>query len=143
MAAELKREREQCPALQRRIAEAKARLEQQKRSKEEAAKERRTKAKKVKKAKKATEQKPAAQTLRGVTQKPTGQWQAQIHHVGKSRYLGCFQSKEAAALGYEVARELLKEGKEVNGIRVLGKKKLSAGQTDDLLTVCQSVSPSR
>ena len=76
-------------------------------------------------------------TLRGVTQRPSGKWQAQLYYAGKSRYLGVFIRKEAAAMGYEVARELLKEGKEVNGIRVLGKKKLSAGQTDDLLTVAR------
>ena len=67
----------------------------------------------------------------------SGKWQAQLYYAGKSRYLGVFIRKEAAAMGYEVARELLKEGKEVNGIRVLGKKKLSAGQTDDLLTVAR------
>ena len=33
--------------------------------------------------------------------------QAQVYYAGKSRYLGIFQSKEQASLGYEIARAAL------------------------------------
>lgn len=52
----------------------------------------------------------AAAILRGVTQRPSGKWQAQLYFAGKSRYIGVFDSREKAALAYEIAREKLKEG---------------------------------
>jgi len=50
----------------------------------------------------------AAAILRGVTMRPSGKWQAQLYYAGKSRYIGVFDSREKAALAYEIAREKLK-----------------------------------
>jgi acetylglutamate kinase len=52
----------------------------------------------------------AAAILRGVTMRPSGKWQAQLYFAGKSRYIGVFDSREKAALAYEIAREKLKTG---------------------------------
>ncbi|GAX29432.1 hypothetical protein FisN_16Hh127 [Fistulifera solaris] len=58
----------------------------------------------------------AAAILRGVTMRPSGKWQAQLYFAGKSRYIGVFDSREKAALAYEIAREKLKHGpQEPNG----------------------------
>lgn len=46
---------------------------------------------------------------RGVTMRPSGKWQAQMYFAGQSRYIGVFDSREKAVLGYEVAREKLKK----------------------------------
>lgn len=54
------------------------------------------------------DKKLAAATLRGVTMRPSGKWQAQLYYAGKSRYIGVFDSKEKASLAYELAREVLK-----------------------------------
>ena len=48
--------------------------------------------------------------LRGVTMRPSGKWQAQLYFAGKSRYIGVFDSREKAALAYEIARDKLKSG---------------------------------
>jgi len=45
---------------------------------------------------------------RGVTMRPSGKWQAQFYFAGKSRYIGVFDSREKAALAYEIVRERLK-----------------------------------
>ena len=50
----------------------------------------------------------AAAILRGVTMRPSGKWQAQLYFAGKSRYIGVFDTREKAALAYEIAREKLK-----------------------------------
>jgi hypothetical protein len=50
----------------------------------------------------------AAAIMRGVTMRPSGKWQAQLYYAGKSRYIGVFDSREKAALAYEIARERLK-----------------------------------
>lgn len=52
----------------------------------------------------------AAAILRGVTMRPSGKWQAQLYFAGKSRYIGVFDTREKAALAYEIAREKLKNG---------------------------------
>lgn len=77
--------------------------------------------------------------LRGVTMRPSGKWvssylllkyctifresiaqlnsiffvlqQAQLYYAGKSRYIGVFDTREKAALAYEIAREKLKSNK--------------------------------
>jgi Helicase associated domain./AP2 domain. len=49
--------------------------------------------------------------LRGVTMRPSGKWQAQFYFAGKSQYIGVFDSREKAALAYEIAREHLKNRK--------------------------------
>lgn len=42
--------------------------------------------------------------------------QAQLYFAGKSRYIGVFDTREKAALAYEIAREKLKNGpQEPNG----------------------------
>lgn len=50
----------------------------------------------------------AAAIMRGVTMRPSGKWQAQLYYAGKSRYIGVFDTREKAALAYEIAREQLK-----------------------------------
>ena len=42
--------------------------------------------------------------------RPSGKWQAQLYFAGKSRYIGVFDTREKAALAYEIAREKLKSG---------------------------------
>merc|ERR1740124_1215554 len=53
----------------------------------------------------------SAAILRGVTMRPSGKWQAQLYYAGKSRYIGVFDTREKAALAYEIAREKLKTDK--------------------------------
>ena len=53
----------------------------------------------------------ASAILRGVTMRPSGKWQAQLYYAGKSRYIGVFDTREKAALAYEIAREKLKTDK--------------------------------
>lgn len=43
--------------------------------------------------------------------RPSGKWQAQLYYAGKSRYIGVFDTREKAALAYEIAREKLKTDK--------------------------------
>eukprot|EP00978_Attheya_sp_CCMP212_P019972 scaffold56720_cov56-Attheya_sp.AAC.4 len=50
----------------------------------------------------------AAAILRGVTQRQSGKWQAQLYYAGQSRYIGVFDTREKAALAYEIFREKLK-----------------------------------
>jgi beta-glucosidase-like glycosyl hydrolase len=57
----------------------------------------------------------AASIMRGVTMRPSGKWQAQLYFAGKSRYIGVFDSREKAALAYEIAREKLKAGPNDHG----------------------------
>lgn len=61
----------------------------------------------------------ASAVLRGVTMRPSGKWQAQLYFAGKSRYIGVFDSREKAALAYEIAREHLQN------------KSVSAGKDTD------------
>ena len=51
----------------------------------------------------------ASAHLRGVTMRPSGKWQAQYYFAGKSQYIGVFDSREKAALAYEIAREHLRD----------------------------------
>mmetsp|Transcript_46408 Transcript_46408/g.53655 ORF Transcript_46408/g.53655 Transcript_46408/m.53655 type:complete len:1055 (+) Transcript_46408:240-3404(+) len=67
----------------------------------------------------------AAAILRGVTMRPSGKWQAQLYFAGKSRYIGVFDTREKAALAYEIAREKLKSEKSAEG-GVLSPKKTDA-----------------
>lgn len=53
----------------------------------------------------------ASAIMRGVTMRPSGKWQAQLYYAGKSRYIGVFDTREKAALAYEIAREKLKTDK--------------------------------
>uniref|UniRef100_A0A7S4J8Y5 AP2/ERF domain-containing protein n=1 Tax=Odontella aurita TaxID=265563 RepID=A0A7S4J8Y5_9STRA len=57
----------------------------------------------------------AAAILRGVTMRPSGKWQAQLYYAGKSRYIGVFDTREKAALAYEIAREVLKSDASSSG----------------------------
>merc|ERR1719230_1249149 len=57
----------------------------------------------------------AAAILRGVTMRPSGKWQAQLYYAGKSRYIGVFDTREKAALAYEISREILKSDKSPGG----------------------------
>lgn len=51
------------------------------------------------------------ETLRGITQRPSGAWQAQIYYASKTRYIGCFESKMMAARVYQWLRDRLKKKK--------------------------------
>ncbi|GMI00415.1 hypothetical protein TrST_g13363 [Triparma strigata] len=42
---------------------------------------------------------PPTQTYRGVTQRPSGKWQSQLYHGGKSRYIGVFDNCVEASKG--------------------------------------------
>jgi hypothetical protein len=42
--------------------------------------------------------------------RPSGKWQAQLYFAGKSRYIGVFDTREKAALAYEIACEKHKTG---------------------------------
>ena len=42
------------------------------------------------------------------THRNTSIQQAQLYYAGKSRYIGVFDTREKAALAYEIAREVLK-----------------------------------
>ena len=80
-----------------------------------------------------------ASTLRGVTCRPSGKWQAQLYYAGKSRYIGVFDSKDKASYAYEVAREVLKDDKEgagnnqmeTNAAIALASKAAFAGISDN------------
>lgn len=49
--------------------------------------------------------------LRGITQRPSDKWQAQIYYKGKSRYIGVFNSQRDAAVAYELCRSRIKTKK--------------------------------
>jgi len=46
--------------------------------------------------------------------RPSGKWQAQMYFAGKSRYIGVFDTREKAALAYEIARAKLQKAKASN-----------------------------
>lgn len=52
--------------------------------------------------------------------------QAQLYYNGKSRYIGVFDTREKAALAYEIAREKLKEQKVPNDNSAQGLKATEA-----------------
>ena len=54
------------------------------------------------------QKKLATVKLTGITQRASTKWQAQVYFAGKSRYIGVFESREDAALAYEVAKEVLR-----------------------------------
>lgn len=74
----------------------------------------------------------AAAILRGVTMRPSGKWQAQLYFAGKSRYIGVFDTREKAALAYEIAREKLKSEK----LNAEGGS-LNAKQTDNAVNAAR------
>ena len=57
------------------------------------------------KTKKKKEKKTSSE--KGITQRPSGKWQAQIFYAGKSRYLGVYDTQEAAGLSFERASAFL------------------------------------
>jgi len=54
--------------------------------------------------------------------RPSGKWQAQLYYAGKSRYIGVFDTREKAALAYEIAREKLKSDAKTSGVGDGGHK---------------------
>jgi hypothetical protein len=50
------------------------------------------------------------ETLRGITVRPSGKFQAQLYFRGRSRYIGVFDSEYEAASAYEMIRSRLKDG---------------------------------
>jgi hypothetical protein len=49
--------------------------------------------------------------LRGITQRPSNKFQAQVYHQGKSRYIGVFETQRDAAIAYEMVRSKIKKPK--------------------------------
>jgi hypothetical protein len=49
-----------------------------------------------------------ADVSRGITIRPSNRWQAQIYFQGKSRYIGVFDSRQAAGHAFVLTRTLLK-----------------------------------
>ena len=49
--------------------------------------------------------------LRGITQRPSDKWQAQIYYKGESRYIGVFNSQRDPAVAYELCRSRIKTKK--------------------------------
>jgi hypothetical protein len=47
------------------------------------------------------------QVPRGVSQRQSGKWQAQLYFAGQMRYIGVFETKELAAMAHEYVREHL------------------------------------
>lgn len=54
----------------------------------------------------------AAELSRGITVRPSGKWQVQMFYAGKSRNIGVFESRQAAALAYEIVRDVCSAFKE-------------------------------
>lgn len=48
--------------------------------------------------------------LKGITQRPSGKWQAQVYYAGKSRYIGVFETRQKAALAFKLVRSKLRPG---------------------------------
>lgn len=48
------------------------------------------------------------EVLKGITQRPSGKWQAQVYYAGKSRYIGVFQTRQQAALAFKLVRSKLR-----------------------------------
>ncbi|KAG7338186.1 HSF-type DNA-binding protein [Nitzschia inconspicua] len=46
--------------------------------------------------------------LKGITQRPSGKWQAQVYYAGKSRYIGVFETRQKAALAFKLVRQKLR-----------------------------------
>jgi hypothetical protein len=46
--------------------------------------------------------------LKGITQRPSGKWQAQVYYAGKSRYIGVFPNRHQAALAFKLVRSKLR-----------------------------------
>lgn len=46
--------------------------------------------------------------LKGITQRPSGKWQAQVYYAGKSRYIGVFETRQKAALAFKLVRSKLR-----------------------------------
>jgi len=83
-----------------------------------------SKAKKKKKTKKKKEKKTS--TNRGITQRPSGKWQAQIFYAGKSRYLGVYDTEQAAALSFSRASAFLQNLPETtNKVQIENNVKLA------------------
>ncbi|KAL3921119.1 MAG: hypothetical protein SGILL_002915, partial [Bacillariaceae sp.] len=49
--------------------------------------------------------------LKGITQRPSGKWQAQVYYAGKSRYIGVFPNRQKAALAFKLVRSKLRPQK--------------------------------
>lgn len=61
------------------------------------------------------------EVLKGITQRPSGKWQAQVYFAGKSRYIGVFDTREKAALAFKLVRHKLRPNS--RAMPVYSKKK--------------------
>jgi hypothetical protein len=52
--------------------------------------------------------------LKGITMRPSGKWQAQVYYAGKSRYIGVFETRQKAALAFQLVRNKLRPAKNHN-----------------------------
>ncbi|EJK44905.1 hypothetical protein THAOC_36522 [Thalassiosira oceanica] len=76
-------------------------------------------------------------SLRGVTQRPSGKWQAQVYYAGRSRYLGVFETREECLAGYKSARQVAdgplakaaKSEAQINSIVELMRASANCGRT--------------
>ena len=63
---------------------------------------------------------PTTKLPTGVTQRPSGMWQAQIYCAGKTRYIGVWDKPQYAARAYMLAKEQLQQLKRQQALNQLG-----------------------
>jgi hypothetical protein len=72
--------------------------------------------------------------LKGITQRPSGKWQAQVYYAGKSRYIGVFETRQKAALAFKLVRNKLRPGPKGNVHPIKNKIKVGNGAVPSSLS---------